>query len=117
MEILIVDDSKIMQERLSELFQESEFISRCHQVFNVNDAISMLKKEKIDVVLTDIRMPGATGFDLLKYIKKEYPDVITIMITNYNYPQYELTAKMMGAEFFLSKSEQFDQIVPILSLL
>ncbi|MDZ7765693.1 MAG: response regulator [Melioribacteraceae bacterium] len=69
MKVLIADDSKILQERLYGLIEECEFVTGIEQAFNTIDAKDIIQKKKIDIVISDIRMPGGGGFDLLEYIR------------------------------------------------
>ncbi len=116
MHLLIADDSKILQERILDFINQCSFVKSVNQAFNTNEAKSILKeKNKINVVITDIRMPGGGGLELLQFIKENYPSIKTIIITNYPYPQYNQKAKEIGAEYFLSKSDDLDQLVNVLN--
>jgi DNA-binding NarL/FixJ family response regulator len=67
------------------------------------------------VVILDIRLPGRSGIDVLKDIKKEYPAPLVIMITNYPYRQYRQGSMAAGADYFFSKTNEFDRILETLS--
>lgn len=114
MKVLIADDSKILQERLLGLIEECEFVTGIEQVFTTLAAKDAVQSKKFDVIISDIRMPGGGGFDLLEYIRRHYPKTKVILITNYPYPQYSKKAKELGAEYFLSKSEELEELVPAL---
>jgi len=53
-----------------------------------NSALELLAREQVDLVLSDIHMPGIRGFDLLKIVKQRYPDVKRVLITAYNVEDY-----------------------------
>jgi DNA-binding response OmpR family regulator len=53
-----------------------------------NAALEILEKAKVDLVLSDIHMPGIRGFDLLKIVKQRFPDVKRVLITAYNVEDY-----------------------------
>ena len=114
-QVLLVDDSVVLQERLVSIIRECEKVTGIRQALNIDEAKSILSNEKVDVLITDIKMPGGNGFELLSFIKQYYNDIKTIMITNYSYPQYRERADQMGAEYFLNKSDELDQLMPILS--
>ena len=115
MRVLIVDDSKILQERLYGLIEECEHVKEIHQAYNTTEAKKLLEEKNINIVVSDIRMPGGGGFDLLEFNKIHNGDIKTIIITNYPYPQYKEKSSDLGAEYFLSKSDELDKLIPVLN--
>lgn len=88
--ILIVEDIQSIREGIKDL------LAMDYKVFdaeNYDSAVEILKSEKINLVITDIRMPGKSGLDLVKYIQKNYPDIIYALITAYNINDYIRFAK------------------------
>ena len=59
-------------------------------------------------------MPNGSGIDVLKHIKKDNPDLIAIMLTNYPYPQYRKRSIERGADFFFDKSTEFEMVLEVL---
>lgn len=114
MKILIVDDSALIQDRLYALIREEKGFEIIGQAFNAIDGKSMINKHQPDVVISDIRMPGGGGMELLTFIKSKFPKIKVIIITNYAYTQYKDKAHELGAEHFLSKSENLEDIIPVL---
>jgi DNA-binding NarL/FixJ family response regulator len=80
------------------------------QAENVAEAISAIGNLKPDVVILDIRMPGGSGIDVLENIKQNDSALLVIILTNYPYPGYRQKCLQAGADFFLDKSTEFDQI-------
>ncbi len=111
MRIIIVDDSRIIQDRLYEMISEETDFRVIGQAYNVVKGKDMVSKLKPDVVISDIRMPGGGGIELLTYIKANFPQVKVIIATNYAYPQYREKCIEEGAEYFLSKAEDLDKII------
>ena len=65
-----------------------------------------------DLVLMDIRLPGKNGLELTKEIKSLYPDVVVIIFTNYDFPQYRKAAKESGADgFFVKGTTKVNEIL------
>jgi DNA-binding NarL/FixJ family response regulator len=114
MKVLIVDDSAILRYRLKDILSAIQEIEIVGEAQDVKEAIEFTKKLKPDVVILDIRMPKGTGFNVLKYIKKEHPDTIVIMLTNYPYPQYSKKCMDLGADFFFDKFNEFDRLIDVL---
>jgi DNA-binding NarL/FixJ family response regulator len=113
--VYIVDDSDLMRERLSELVSDIAGIEVTGQSGNPVDALCSIMKEHPDIVILDIRMPGRSGIDVLKDIKREPPAPIVIMITNYPYRQYRQGCMDAGADYFFSKIDEFEMIRETLS--
>jgi Response regulator containing a CheY-like receiver domain and an HTH DNA-binding domain len=58
-------------------------------------------------------MPGGSGVDVLKYIKKEQPSTVVIILTNYPYPQYRQECMDEGANFFFDKSIELAKVIDV----
>lgn len=67
------------------------------------ETIKAIKTKRVDVVLCDVRMPGMSGYDVLKWIKKNYPEVIVIMMTGFGSVDDAMIAIRFGAFDYLSK--------------
>lgn len=83
--ILIVEDIHSIREAIKDL------LSGKYKIFdaeNYDEAIRILKNEEIHLVITDIRMPGKTGLDLIKTIQHEFPHVLYTLMTAYNINDY-----------------------------
>ena len=74
--VYIVDDSDVMRERLAELISDIVGIKLAGQSGNPFDALQSIKAQHPDIVILDIRLPGKSGIDVLKDIKKESPPPI-----------------------------------------
>jgi len=108
--VYIVDDSDVMRERLAELASDIAGIEVTGQSGNPFDALKSIKKEHPDIVILDIRLPGRSGIDVLKDIKRESLAPIVIMITNYPYRQYRQGCLSAGADYFFSKIDEFEMV-------
>jgi len=114
MRILIVDDSKIILNRISTMLEEEKEFSVVGTASNTIEGKDSIKQLKPDVVITDMRMPGGGGMDILTFTKNNFPSIKVIVITHYTYPQYRERAYELGANYFLSKSEDLEQLTKIL---
>jgi DNA-binding NarL/FixJ family response regulator len=109
----IVDDSLNVRNVLIALLSQIEGIENIGQAQDVREAIESIQKLKPDVVISDIRISGGSGIDVLKYIKKEQPSTVVIMLTNYPYLQYRQECMDEGADFFFDKSIEFQKVVDV----
>jgi DNA-binding NarL/FixJ family response regulator len=117
MKILIVDDSEIMRERLKVMLSDITELENISQAEDVPEAISSFQKLNPEVVILDIRMPGGSGIDVLREIKKSTQPPLVIILTNYPYPQYRRKCVDAGADFFFDKSTEFDRVGEVLKQL
>jgi DNA-binding NarL/FixJ family response regulator len=108
--VFIADDSLIVREHLVTMLDELAGIEIVGQAENVAEAISGIRILQPDVLILDIRMPGGTGIDVLQNIKQDEVAPMVIVLTNYPYPGYRQKCLQAGADFFLDKSTEFDQI-------
>lgn len=108
--VFIADDSLIVREHLVTLLDELAGVEIVGQAENVAEAISGIRTCQPDVVILDIRMPGGSGIDVLRTIKQDKGAPMVIILTNYPYPGYRQKCLDAGADFFLDKSTEFDQI-------
>lgn len=110
-QVLIVDDSEQIRERLAALLAESTQIRIVGQAGDGMEALDAVQRLKPDTVILDIRLPGGSGIELLKEIKTRYPEMTVIMLTNYDYAFYRRQCQLLGADYFLNKTLEFEKIV------
>jgi DNA-binding NarL/FixJ family response regulator len=67
-----------------------------------------------DVMILDIQLPAGSGIGVLREVKRMQLAPVVIMLTNYSTPEYRLACRQAGAELFLDKSSEADQLVDIL---
>lgn len=117
MKIFILDDSPIIRERLKRLIAEIPGIQVSGEGGDVRQATAAILEQKPDVLILDIHLLNGSGIDVLENVKKVYPTLIVIILTNYPFPQYRTKCMEAGADFFFLKSSEFDQVVPVLKQL
>ncbi|RWX52280.1 two-component system, NtrC family, response regulator PilR [Candidatus Electrothrix marina] len=106
--ILIVDDELSMRDFLKILFENEGY-----EVSVAPDAATALDvavKDPFDAVITDIRMPGMNGLELLAELKRHFPDLPVIMITAYASPDDAVQAMRQGAFDYITKPFHVDEL-------
>ncbi|HEY3025126.1 MAG TPA: response regulator [Pyrinomonadaceae bacterium] len=98
--LLIVEDEVTIREMLFELFSEEH---TCFQTDTAEEALKVLESEPIDVVLTDISMPGMSGLELLGHTRQRWPNTKVIMISGIRDREYAGGLVRMGAFDYLVK--------------
>ena len=112
--ILIVDDSPIIVERLQNMLKSVENTGPVSQAGDYSSALSQLMESRPDIVLLDINLPDRSGIALLQHIKKVYPSIIVIMISNQADEYYRKICQRFGAAYFVDKSTEIEQLPDII---
>lgn len=84
MNLLIADDEMAIRKGMLSLPWESIGIEQVYEAENGLHAREILQKEKVDIVISDIRMPGLTGLDLAAYVKEDDLDTAVILLTGFS---------------------------------
>ncbi len=106
--VLIVDDEKSVCDLVCEGLAEEGYV--CDIASNADDALSKLKGQSFDVALLDIKLPGMSGIDLLKTVKKCYQMTAIIMITGVNEANTAVEAMKLGASDYVVKPFTLNKI-------
>jgi CheY-like chemotaxis protein len=101
--VLLVDDDREMLVALKEGFQRFKDSFTILLAADGLKAVESLKKNTISLVVTDLKMPGMDGFELLAHIMEHYPDIPVIIITGYSTPEMEHLAREGGAVGYIAK--------------
>lgn len=110
MRLLIVDDSEILIDRLSKLLSDLTNLEIIGSAQNSLLGEKLTEELNPDVIISDIRMPGGGGFDLLEKIKAKFPHIIVFIYTNYPHEQYRNKAMQLGADYFFYKTEETEKL-------
>ncbi len=106
--ILVVEDEDSMREILSMLLEGEGY-----QVDTASDGtegLDLLAKDIYDLIITDIKMPGANGFELLKKAQEISPESLVIMITAFGTVESGIEAMKLGAYDYINKPFKVDEI-------
>ena len=97
--ILIVDDEAVIRDLCSRALKGYHIV----QAGNGQDALTRFDKGGIDVILTDVMMPGMDGIELLKRLKAKEPTIVVIVMTGFSEKDVILNALKADADDFISK--------------
>jgi DNA-binding NtrC family response regulator len=98
--ILVVDDDDAIRDTLCELFSDQYL---CHTAETAERALTLLRSEVYDVVLTDISMPGLSGLELLGHVLQTYPGTPVIVISGIGDQEHAQGLIDLGAFDYLLK--------------
>ena len=105
--ILIVDDERSMRDFLKILLTKEGY--DVATAANGESGLEHLRNDPCDLIITDNRMPGMSGLDLLAIVKEEYPDIPVIVITAFASPNDAVQAMKSGAFDYISKPFNVDE--------
>jgi len=99
--ILLVDDERIMRDRLKKIL-----VREGYRILTAEDGVmacSILEKQHIDIVVSDMKMPRMNGFELLEFLKREHPSIGVIIMTAYGDTYTVKDALLLGADEYITK--------------
>ena len=106
--ILIVDDDDGVREMLADFFEVLGF--RSIVASNGREALDILDKHQVSLVISDIKMPVMDGIEMLRRIKKRHTDLDVILITGYEPDYSRNSVKEAGASDYIAKPFNIDLI-------
>ena len=113
MKVLIVDDSAVVRAALIKLLASIEQIEIIGQASGAAEAIRVIRKLRPDAVILDIHLPDRSGLEVLKIVKRSKRAPMVVVLTNSAYPELKKKCLDTGAEFFLDKAKEFEQLLQI----
>ncbi len=106
---LVVDDEPDVVDQVKELFE-----IRNYAVVTATSgerALELVKKESPNIIILDIRMPGITGMDVLREVRKNYPKIRVIMLTGVEDDATRQMAIGLGASGYLTKPYSYSELL------
>lgn len=109
--LLIVDDEEnVVNGLANDIDWASVQIERVYKAGNVNKALEHLNRDRIDVVITDIRMPEKDGLELGLIVKRQWPFAKIIILSGYDEFEYAQSAINLGVIRYLTKPISYEEI-------
>lgn len=110
--ILVVDDEPNALRVLSAILQEEGYFVR--ESMDVDHALAIIRKEPVDAIITDIRMPGRDGYNLFDYINKNHPCIPVMFLTAFGTVESAVDAITNGAFYYFIKPPDYQKLKAIL---
>lgn len=112
--LLVVDDEPFIVNGLYDfLLHMADMELDVYKAYSGDEAIEWLRRAKIDIVITDIRMPGMTGIELSETIKRQWPHCRVIFLTGYDEFDYVYKAIQHDTVGYLLKTEGYEKIAEL----
>jgi two-component system, NtrC family, response regulator AtoC len=110
--VVVIDDEVNAAAALETLLREDGYeVARAH---DAQAGLQLLEKEEPDVVLTDLRMPGMDGIELLTKVKQLRPETMVVLMTAYGTVKTAVRAMKLGAEDYLGKPIDVEELEIVL---
>jgi DNA-binding NarL/FixJ family response regulator len=110
MKVIIADDSALILARLQEMLEMYKHVEVVGMLNNGIDALAEIRNKIVDLVIVDLNMPGLTGLEVLKEIRKTDKNLIVIILTFYSSDHHRHLAMNLGANYFFSKVDDFENL-------
>jgi len=110
--ILLVDDETLVVRAASRALRIRGYTVT--SAFGGEEALEVLDRERVDVLLSDVWMPGTDGFALLQAAKARYPDLPVVLFSGASFPELEDRARAEGVAAFLNKPLDVASLIPVL---
>jgi DNA-binding NarL/FixJ family response regulator len=112
--VFIADGSSLVRERLAELISAVGDVELVGQADTARGTIQAIQRLQPDVAILDIRIAGGDGLRVLETVKAGESPPVVIVLAAFPYPQHRRKCLEAGAEYFLDKATEFDQIAKVL---
>ena len=109
--ILIVDDHAIVRRGIKEIVSEIPQVALINEAENGREALKRMALSSYNLVLLDIAMPGESGLEILRQIKKVSPETSVIILSMYTDEHYVFMAFNNGADGYVTKDNTPDDLV------
>jgi DNA-binding NtrC family response regulator len=107
--VLLADDEDTLRKNLAQVLEEENFdVVACA---SGDEAVRALKTTPVDAVITDMRMPGVTGMELIDHVRRMAPEAIIIVITAFGEVDTAVEAMKKGAKDYICKPLILDELV------
>ncbi len=111
-EVLLVDDESYVTESLQRTIPWAELgVWKVHQAVSGAQALQMIEEQQIDIVVTDISMPGMTGLELMERVGARWPNIRSILLTGYSDFEYAKKAIRLQAFDYILKPVNDEEFI------
>src|SRR5882757_9481076 len=111
--VLLIDDEEKLRSLLKRIIQLEGYTVT--EASGLRAGLKVLEKEPIDIVLCDVKLPDGSGVDFVKELKPRFPAIEIILLTAYGNIADGVQAMKNGAFDYITKGDDNDKIVPLLS--
>lgn len=115
--VLLADDSAVLRRNIRKLIGESAVTLEIHEAETVCDTLCYLRRFATDLLILDLQFGDGTGFDVLKQVGLLCERPVVVVLTNFPSEPNRTRARELGADYFLDKSYEYEQVLHVLELI
>ena len=115
--ILIIEDEQIERETLYKILHDNFTIKGLYMAKNGKEALDVFEREKPEIVLADINIPGINGLEVIRRIKQQQQDTSFLVLSSYNYFEYAQEAIRLGVSDFILKPYNIEHLKEVVDRL
>jgi DNA-binding NarL/FixJ family response regulator len=112
--IVLVDDHPVLRKGLARLIDSKEGFVVCGEASTATEAMALIRELKPNLAIVDIGLPGASGIELTKSIRAEFPDMPVLILSMHEDALYATRALRAGATGYIVKQDAIDNIASAL---
>jgi DNA-binding NarL/FixJ family response regulator len=109
--VLLVEDSTLVRARLKNMLEQIQGVEIVGHADDVVEAGETFTRLHPNVVILDLELPTESGITVLQYIRRVSRETLVIVLTNHAHPHYRKKCLSEGANYFLDKSAEFEEVV------
>ncbi len=113
--IFLVEDSPMIVERLEKMLATIMGARSVGHASRADEAIRAILSEHPDVVMLDLHLAQGNGFDVLRAVHNQAPDIAVYVLSNFATPPYRQLAQRLGATDFFDKTTEFENVLRAIS--
>ena len=100
---LIVEDNLLFRQTILDILSAQFPSMVLEEAVDGKTALERIDDALPDLIFMDIKMPGENGLHLTEHIKRRHPEVVVVILTSYDWPEYRDAAYKFGANYFIMK--------------
>jgi DNA-binding NarL/FixJ family response regulator len=110
MQVFLVEDSPIVRQRLVAMLQAIPNTTIAGTAASAEEALPAILAARPDLVVLDVQLEEGSGFDVLRALHAQAPELEVLMLSNYSSYPYRQIAERFGARGFFDKTREFERI-------
>jgi CheY-like chemotaxis protein len=112
--VLIVEDSTLFRQLFKQTLHDRFPSVEIHEAVNGKEALRKIETLRPNLVFMDIRLPGENGLELTQSVKTQYPDILVIILTGFDLPEYRQASSQYADYFFSKDSSTAESIFKVI---
>ena len=114
MKLFVADDSSLVRERIVRMISGVQNAEVVGEAADGVETLRLIQDSKPDLVILDLKMPKASGLDILPLIKSLSSRPLVMILTNYATSSHRAACTKLGADYFFDKSKDIEKAIEVI---